>query len=770
MKTLYLFIALSMILDSAITNAQQQQFIPDNKYESIVKPGSKLGWIEFKKGTTYKGDNIFNQAPDLLNMSGDDALSIFKTNTDLAGNKHYKYAQYYKGIRVEGVEQYAHERNGELHLINGDFVEGLNMDINPLITPEQSVKTTLAAFPAKKYMWQDSIAEANFKLKKNDPDATLYPTPELLIVKRNAREESIANNYTLAYRMYVFAKIPQIAKYVYIDAVTGELIRTRELEYNCNSTSYETTYNGTRTVYTDFRTEECDISGDDVTKYFSINDCNAGTEIRSYYSASYDAFDYGEDYLKCSDDNIWYTSGSTKMVMTSLWAVAQAFKYFDVTYGHESFDGSSGLIDIFNNKTYFTDDDDEPYCGNANYTNIIDNLSFGAGSDCETGTLDDYNPLDIVGHEYTHGIVEYAHFDALDYSEESGALNESFADIFGEMVEHYIEGGEMTWLHGEDMTTGPNRSFINPNDVNDPDTYFGSYWASLDGDDNGGVHTNSSVQNHMFYLLSEGGSGTNDNGIEYYVDGIGWNAARSIAWQAMMEYLDGSDGYIIARNAWIQSAIDLYGSCSQEVISVGQAWQAVGVTEFTAFDRASICGSFVSIGYADATYGIENSTLVFDDFLLDCTTTIYTTASVTFESGYYIQLNPGFTALSGATLTAWIDPCEVSDYDPDEVRLADTENYSEEEFSPSINTRFNLYPSPADNYITIDLYLENPTDVVISIFDIAGNKVSEKLYQSTIINGNSSIASDTKQLSNGMYIAVVQMDGISWQEKFIVQH
>jgi bacillolysin len=73
----------------------------------------------------------------------------------------------------------------------------------------------------------------------------------------------------------------------------------------------------------------------------------------------------------------------------------------------------------------------------------------------------------------------------------------------------------------------------------------------------------------------------NDYGVEYTVEGIGHEKAQDIAWGAMMDYLNAADGYITARNAWIQSAIDLFGSCSQEVISVGQAWQAVGVTFFT---------------------------------------------------------------------------------------------------------------------------------------------------------------------------------------------
>lgn len=754
-----------------VINAQsiQNSVLQNKKFAHIISPSSKNGWIEFRKEAIYTGRNVFQMAPELFNLKAQDEFRLFKEHVDLAGNKHYKYAQFYQGVRVEGIEQMAHERYGKLHLVNGDFIDDLHINVMPSITTDQAVQVALQNFPAKKYLWEDTIAERNFKLKQHDNNATLFPAPELLIVKKNPKGPMTAGNYVLAYRMYLFAKIPNIAKYVYVDAHTGQIIRTRELELQCNATTYETTYNSSQTVYTDYRTESCHGYYDDVTQYFSINDCNPDSEIRSYYSGSYGGYEYGDDFLKCSPDNTWYGGGGTLMVMSSLWAVSKAFAYFSDVYGHESFDGSSGLIDVYNNKTYFTDDD-EAYCSNANYTNIIDNLNFGAGSDCTPGTLDDYNPLDIVGHEFTHGIIEYAHWDALDYSEESGAINESFADIFGEMVEHYIEGGDMTWLHGEDMTTGPNRSFINPDDEGDPDTYFGTNWASLDGDDNGGVHTNSSVQNHMFYLLSEGGAGVTDHGVDYYVEGIGWNSARAIAWQAMMEYLDGSDGFITARNAWIQSAIDLYGSCSQEMISVGQAWQAVGVTEYTAFDLASICATYILTGYADATYGIENSILIGGDFFTDCTSTVSSTATVNFESGYYIQFNPGFTAQNGCNLTAWIDECEISDYDPDDVRIASDASNENVNTVSVANSTYKLFPVPADAYLNIDFLLNAASDITISIYNVSGSKVLTGNYPSGSANDNFIISVETKSLANGIYYAAILMNDVSVIEKFIVQH
>jgi Zn-dependent metalloprotease len=82
-----------------------------------------------------------------------------------------------------------------------------------------------------------------------------------------------------------------------------------------------------------------------------------------------------------------------------------------------------------------------------------------------------------------------------------------------------VSSGTGNWRIGEDITTSGLgiRNMQNPNEFSDPDTYEGIYWASTSGSDNGGVHTNSGVQNFWFYLLCEGGNGVNDNGDSYNV-------------------------------------------------------------------------------------------------------------------------------------------------------------------------------------------------------------------------------------------------------------
>ncbi|MCY7410344.1 MAG: M4 family metallopeptidase [Chitinophagales bacterium] len=757
-------ILLGILIAAGVARAQEplsQELLQHKTFGRFLKADSKKDWISFKDEAPYNAVEIFKQQPELIGLKSDDQMKLMKTRKDAAGNSHYRFAQLYKGVRIELAEYLVHEKKSKVYLINGDFIPNLNLDVQPTISNEQAIDAALKAVPAQKYLWEDARQEENFKKKKNDLNATLYPQPELLIVKNESRSEKAAVNYSLAYRVAVFAQIPLRAEYVYVDAKTGNILRTRSLDIFCSGGTVNTTFNGSQTVNTTYMTDASDYTGEEHTAYFTMDDCNPDTEIKSWY-----ADNFSGDYLKFDTDNDWQSSGSTKMTITSLWGIKKAYSYYYNVRGHESFDGSDGLIDIFNNRI-FEDDDDNEYCSNASYTNILDNINVGAGADCSSGTTDDYNTVDILGHEYTHGVIEYAHFDALDYSDESGALNESFADIFGEVIEDYVEGSN-DWFSGADKSDGALRSYADPKSKGDPDTYFGENWATLGGNDNGGVHTNSNVQNHMFFLLSEGGSGTNDVGWDYNVTGIGLGDASDIAWQAMMEYLDGDDGYYTARNAWIQSAIDLFGSCSQQVISVGEAWMAAGVTHYTAYNLGSICGTYSSIfpTTIDAAEEIRNASILFNEFSLNCTATVISPAIVTLESGNIIQLFPGFTATSGSVFTALIDKCEQSDYDPNNVRQSENITIENNNSSPSIH----IYPNPADDFATVAFAGSADQQLKLYVSDVTGKRKWEGERELLLPNDKFTVQIISMDFVYGFYLCVIQSGDKVFAKKFLVQH
>ncbi|MBL0343115.1 MAG: M4 family metallopeptidase [Bacteroidetes bacterium] len=153
--------------------------------------------------------------------------------------------------------------------------------------------------------------------------------------------------------------------------------------------------------------------------------------------------------------------------------------------------------------------------------------------------------------------------------------------IFGITVDFFSRPGVANWKLGDQCYT-PNtagdalRFMDNPNAAGDPDTYLGTYWYTGTGD-NGGVHTNSGVQNYWYYLLSVGGAGTNDVGFNFNVSGITIEKARLIAYRNNTFYLTSGSQYSDAAFYSLQAATDLYGNCSAEAFSVKNAWDAVNV-------------------------------------------------------------------------------------------------------------------------------------------------------------------------------------------------
>ncbi|MGE5126690.1 MAG: M4 family metallopeptidase [Betaproteobacteria bacterium] len=180
--------------------------------------------------------------------------------------------------------------------------------------------------------------------------------------------------------------------------------------------------------------------------------------------------------------------------------------------------------------------------------------------------------LDIVAHELSHGVTDYT--SRLVYRDEPGALNEAFSDIMATGAEFYLQPDKADYLLGEDaITPGGTRSMQNPMAYGDPDHYSLLYRGP---DDNGGVHSNSGIANHAFYLAIEGGR----HRLGAIVQGVG-GANRALIervfYRAFTSFLTPSATFAQARAATIEAARELYGAGSAAETAVIQAWTAVGV-------------------------------------------------------------------------------------------------------------------------------------------------------------------------------------------------
>jgi thermolysin len=192
--------------------------------------------------------------------------------------------------------------------------------------------------------------------------------------------------------------------------------------------------------------------------------------------------------------------------------------------------------------------------------------------------------LDIAAHELTHAVTSSS--SNLIYQNESGALNESFSDVMGATVEFYFQTpgpgrGQADYVLGEDAfrafqpgSVNGTRSLENPRAFGYPDHYLLRYTGSEDG---GGVHVNSSIPNHAFYLAIEGGT-NRTSGLS--VQGVGATNREQIEkvfYRAFVFLLPSNATFSTARAATIQAARDLYGATSAAATAVTQAWTAVGV-------------------------------------------------------------------------------------------------------------------------------------------------------------------------------------------------
>ncbi len=173
----------------------------------------------------------------------------------------------------------------------------------------------------------------------------------------------------------------------------------------------------------------------------------------------------------------------------------------------------------------------------------------------------------------------------LDYSGESGGLNEATSDIFGTSVEFFADNttDPGDYLIGEKIDINGDGTPLRYMDKPSKDGGSADYWDAGVGDLD--VHYSSGVANHFFYLLAEGSGAKTIGGVDYdsptsdgsTVTGIGRQKAYQIWYKALSVYMTSSTDYAGARDATEKAATDLFGADSAELAAVGAAWNGVNV-------------------------------------------------------------------------------------------------------------------------------------------------------------------------------------------------
>ncbi|MFE0446379.1 M4 family metallopeptidase [Streptomyces fungicidicus] len=207
-------------------------------------------------------------------------------------------------------------------------------------------------------------------------------------------------------------------------------------------------------------------------------------------------------------------------------------------------------------------------------------MTYGDGS----GNTHPLTSLDVAGHEMSHGVT--SNTAGLNYSGESGGLNEATSDIFGTGAEFYAANSSDAgdYLIGEKININGDGTPLRYMDKPSKDGASKDYWSAGLGSVD--VHYSSGPANHFFYLLAEGSGSKTINGVSYNsptyngstVTGIGRAKALQIWYKALTTYFTSTTNYKAARTGTLNAASALYGSTSTEYKAVAAAWTAINVS------------------------------------------------------------------------------------------------------------------------------------------------------------------------------------------------
>jgi Zn-dependent metalloprotease len=559
-----IFIAVVFLIIVLYTKAQSIRKLQDPANQFIIDRAIDIdtaGGVIYFKVDSLKTNELFTTYYSFTGLGPLDSMPKVRIIRDsiLADEDspepnlyHDVYLQYYNGILVEGSDFTINHDGENVWSSSGLIVEGLNLNTTPEINEVTALNYATAHISCESYDWDSS---------GNTPVGSLVLFPV------ENYDTSIANNYKLVWKFTIVGFNPYYNKNIYVNANNGAIIT--ELNNTHSNGSFNHLYYGQKTDL-DTRKKGGNLFISD-NWYLHANDNFRNiltTDNNGYRGQRYDAQPWDWDYMSKSDgDDIW---GNDNWSATAAHYCAQkTWDYYKLsTLNRNGMTGWGKHVRIVADYPLYYG---EAAAYDTKFGN--DHLLIGRKSNRYMATYD------VLGHEFTHGVVQNS--NPLPYYSISGAINESFSDIFGFMVERYIFGYVRNWTIAEDAITLRNMQF--PNSYSCPSHFLQSpYWKNPlnRNDDEGGVHYNSGVMNRWFYLLSMGGSEV-VSGQTRNVGSIGIDKAARIAYTTMINGknfdINNNTNFNFVRANSLDAARKLYGICSNEYNQTCAAWRAVNV-------------------------------------------------------------------------------------------------------------------------------------------------------------------------------------------------
>ncbi|WP_316634878.1 M4 family metallopeptidase [uncultured Flavobacterium sp.] len=555
--------------------------------QKSVSENGQPSLITFSEKSTYKETDYNTVFKEQLGLKENQSFSKIKKESDKEGFTHEKFQLYEQGVKVEFANYTIHSKDGKVVSMNGEFYAIGNVKTIPKLSSQDAFDKAIAYTGAKQYLWETPEDAAAMDYKKPNGELVLLPAME------DQGKERKSDKVRLAYKFDIYATKPLSRGDLYIDAQTGEALfynaTIKHLNDNVHGNKFSDAANKTEmasktafvaanaaTRYSGTQTIQTTLSGSS----YILSDTSRGLGVQTYNSAR--TATYPTTNFTDADNNWtaaeYNNTNKDNGALDAHWGAEMTYDYWSAVHGRNSYDNAGAKIKSYVHYNLIA----AGYSSNNNAFWNGSVMTYGDGSG--TGGFDILTALDVAGHEIGHAVCTYT--ANLAYQKESGAMNEAFSDIWGACIEYRAAPTKSTWLVGEDIERRSGhlalRSMSDPNSEGQPDTYGGTNWVSVNctptnSNDQCGVHTNSGVLNHWFYILSVGKTGTNDIGNAYSVTGITIDKAAKIAFRLESVYLTANATYANARTSGIQSAIDLYGAGSAEVIATTNAFYAVGV-------------------------------------------------------------------------------------------------------------------------------------------------------------------------------------------------
>ncbi|MFD9878155.1 M4 family metallopeptidase [[Kitasatospora] papulosa] len=477
-----------------------------------------------------------------IGLGAQEKLLVRDVVKDVDGTVHTRYERTYNGLPVLGGDLVVHETGT-------GKAEGVTKATKAAIKVS-SLKPTIAAAKAEKQAVAAAEAAGSEKTAADQAPrkvvwaATGEPTLAYETVVGGLQDDGTPNEL-----------------HVITDAATGEKL----YEYQGIETGTgKSLYSGTVTLNTT-------LSG----STYNLTDGTRGGH-KTYNKAHASTSSAGT--LFTDADDVWGTGAASSSTTDQTAAVDAAYGAQKTWDFYKSTFNRSGIKN--NGMAAYS----RVHYGNAYVNAFWDDscfcMTYGDGS----GNTHPLTSLDVAGHEMSHGVT--SNTAGLNYSGESGGLNEATSDIFGTGVEFYAANSSDVgdYLIGEEININGDGTPLRYMDKPSKDGGSKDYWSSTLG--NLDVHYSSGVANHFFYLLAEGSGSKTINGVSYNsptysgstVTGIGRAKALQIWYKALTTYMTSTTKYSGARTATLSAASSLYGSTSTEYKAVAAAWTAVNVS------------------------------------------------------------------------------------------------------------------------------------------------------------------------------------------------